>query len=142
MMGINVQTNTTGWGVLNPGNVCANVRPSDASPEQHGSVRERNLLWTEAGRAALGRWSHAAVTFDPSKWKARIYLNGRLEIEKDLQPDFQPLAKGRIYLGFRPADFQDNNTEQGYLGQMDEITIYDGPLGAGAIDALYRSESP
>jgi hypothetical protein len=142
MMGINVQTNTTGWGVLNPGNVCANVRPSDASPEQHGSVRERNLLWTEAGRAALGRWSHAAVTFDPSKWKARIYLNGRLEIEKDLQPDFQPLAKGRIYLGFRPADFQDNNTEQGYLGQMDEIAIYDGPLGAGAIDALYRSESP
>lgn len=142
LLGVHIQANTHGNAQVVPGALYCNIRPTDAHPSQHGSVRERNLLFTAGGVAPPGRWNHIAVTFDPKTWKARIYVNGREEASKDLQPDFVPLARGRIHLGYRPDDLIENDVGNGFSGSLDEVEIYDGPLDSAAIGEKYRELFP
>jgi hypothetical protein len=109
------------------------------------NVGQRFGLLVDAGRVKLvgefqdimttntfadGRWHHAAATFDGSY--AIVYLDGRPEVSGHLQLD----TRGdRFVVGNAPIA----HSPEYWIGEIDEVAVYDRVLEADAIAALARA---
>jgi hypothetical protein len=79
----------------------------------------------------VGRWVHVAATFDGQK--GRLYRNGLLIDSLDYARSL-PVSDKPIYIG---TNVNPGN-EQPFVGYIDDVLIYDGPLSGAAIDELAR----
>ena len=87
---------------------------------------------------AVGSFQHVALTYDRMSGNAVIYRNGVVVANTNLGTAFTPQTSFPLYLGWRAAGnfaSPDFNALQGYL---DEPTIYNRPLSASEIIAIYN----
>jgi len=89
----------------------------------------------DAGKLTAGQWQHVAATYGFGEM--RIYINGKLEGRKRVagrpRASDEPLLIGRYGAG-----------DDAYFvrGTMDEVRIYNVPMSADEITALYNSTKP
>lgn len=89
----------------------------------------------DAGKLDAGQWQHVAATYGFGEM--RLYINGKLEGRKRVagrpRASDEPLLIGRYGAG-----------DDAYFvrGTMDEVRIYNVPLSADEITALYNSTKP
>lgn len=77
-------------------------------------------------------FQHVALSYNKVLGIAQLYLDGEKVGEKELG-SFIPDTAGRVFFGFKPVT---NNVEEFFAGAIDEIDIYDRPLGASEIRSL------
>jgi hypothetical protein len=135
-VGVSLWANTSGWGTDLPGAFYANLRPHDASASQPGSVRERNLLNTEAGTAQGCRWNHVVLAFDQAASKVRIHVNGKLQAFRSVDP-FTPRTVGSIFMGIRSPSSVEWDAGMGLVGTLDQADLFGRALGESEVAALY-----
>lgn len=78
-----------------------------------------------------GKWTHIAITFskvNTTKSTFKLYLNGQFKgVIKDVNDPFTWEAeKGKIMLGL------------GYIGFMDELTVFDKPLDISEVKSVFE----
>jgi hypothetical protein len=82
---------------------------------------------------ALGVWHHVAYTFDDVAKQQALYVDGAQVaagfVNKSISYDTQPFLLGR--------DTENGNPNFFFPGRMDEAAIYNRPLSAAEIAALY-----
>ncbi len=81
----------------------------------------------------LNVWQHFAVTYDRASGVARIYRNGVLQVEKNVE-SFTPETGGDLYFGSRKG------TEAFFEGGLDEVSIYNRALDASEIWSIYSAD--
>ncbi len=97
--------------------------------------------WISSAAALIpvGRWSHAALTYDRSSSNAFIYLNG-LQVASNHVGSIQPQTGPGygLYFGARPS-----GSGQGWwwYGGIDEVSVYNQALTAGQIQAIFNAGS-
>ncbi|MCH9648303.1 MAG: hypothetical protein K0U98_08695 [Deltaproteobacteria bacterium] len=75
----------------------------------------------------VGAWHHAVVSFEPHR--TRLFVDGALRLDGPGGSANQPLA-GAIQLG------------SGFVGQMDEVRIYDRPLRLSKVEEIFSAGPP
>jgi hypothetical protein len=116
---------------------------------QKGNNRERQftlasgrgLCWYGAGNMresrawSLGEWQFIALTYEHGK-DARIYRNGELlsagKADREFQANSQPLL-----IGCNPWGEMEY-----FIGDMDDVRIYNRALSEREIQELYKGEAP
>ncbi len=80
-------------------------------------------------------WQHIAYTVDFSKMKCQFYINGQLHSEKNLvyKIDTSQMVDQAWIGAYDPNSYLWNN----FIGNIDEVKIYDRALSAGEIRTLY-----
>ncbi len=78
-----------------------------------------------------GKWTHIAITFskiNTTKSTFKLYLDGKFKgVVKDVNDPFTWEAeKGKIMLGL------------GYIGLMDELTVFDKPLNSKEVKSVFE----
>jgi hypothetical protein len=76
------------------------------------------------------RWTHMAITYDPSNHTCSIFLNGELKITRGVPPGL-PATGTDLIVGARPA-----MPGARFKGLMDDLRVYNRPLTADEIKAL------
>ncbi len=89
-----------------------------------------HILATGAGVLVPSTWNHVAVTYDPASGKARLYANGRLQVEHGVGT-FVPKTNLPFNIGHRPT------TSFRFAGGIDEATIVGRALTAAEIQEIY-----
>ena len=79
-------------------------------------------------------FQHVAVTFDKATGLAVLYKNGVVVQSLDLGTGFTPWTSVDFFLGVRPA----GNFANHFNGMMDEPGIYNRPLSASEIKAIFN----
>jgi hypothetical protein len=81
-----------------------------------------------------GQWRHYALTYDKPTGIAKIYVNGVLQIQRNLG-SFTPQTSYDLYLGY----------VQGFstplLGMLDEVSVYSRALDGQEIWDIYAADS-
>jgi len=86
------------------------------------------------GEIPIGQWTHLAGTWDGTQ--VRLYVNGVPAAQRTL--DFSGL--GDSTCGFSIGGINNScATEQYFTGVIDEVSLYDRPLLAGEINAIYAA---
>ena len=78
-------------------------------------------------------WIHAVWTYDGETDTGQIYLDGKLDWEGNKRA---PNGSGHLIIGGR------NGGENGYIGYVDEIAVWDTVLDEGTIISLAEGASP
>lgn len=81
----------------------------------------------------IGEWQHLAITYDDATETKRLYVNGELEVESNdsITPnDTTP---------FNIGSGQDFGTGFRFVGDIDDIGLWDGALDQAAIQAVMAS---
>lgn len=92
----------------------------------HGSMNRSNVL--SAPGQPEGKWTHAAVVYDPSERSMTLYLDGA-QVDRALGVA-PPAFKHR---NLRLGTWHKNN--QAFRGELDEVDVYDYPRAADEIAA-------
>gem|GEM_PF-6593048 len=137
MVGVHLWANTNGYTTNYPGSFYGNVRPLDASLQQPGSYRDRNLINTQAGMAPGARWNHVVFTFDQSTGISALYLNGKLRASNTFIKPLTPRTVGPLFLGIRSPSSLDWDSGIGLVGILDQADVFDFALSPKEIGALY-----
>ncbi len=74
-------------------------------------------------------WHHLAVTYDRTAGIAKVYVDGRLEGQKNFV--ITARTSYPLYIGKRPWDYQR------LQGLLDEVRVYNRALSAAEVSALY-----
>jgi RHS repeat-associated protein len=98
------------------------------------SSGNNHILATGAGVLVPSTWNHVALTYDPASGKARLYANGRLQVELGAGT-FVPRTNLPFNIGFRP------NGGNRFAGGIDEATIVSRALTAAEIQEIYFAGS-
>ncbi|PYI82112.1 MAG: hypothetical protein DME26_18655 [Verrucomicrobia bacterium] len=84
---------------------------------------------------ALGRWYHAAFTFDDASRQQALYLDGVQVTNgigtKSIGYDTHPVLLGR--------DIENGSPNYFFRGRLDEAAIYNRALGAWEISSIYNA---
>lgn len=80
------------------------------------------------------KWTHVAVTYDKTSGQANIYVNGSLQGSANVGTSPMTTADD-FYMGQVPG------SANSYSGQLDEISLWDRPLNAADISAIYNAGS-
>jgi hypothetical protein len=111
-----------------PGTLFANIR--DVNNGDH-------LICSAAGLVPSDQWSHVALTYDATTGGSQILLNGAAVVSADLGK-FTPKTAVPLHIGRRPADSPDGGSVVSpFLGQIDEVSLYERALSAAEIQAIY-----
>ena len=78
-------------------------------------------------------WIHATWTYDGETDTGQIYLDGELDWEGDKR---SPNGSGSLIIGGR------NGGENGYVGFVDEVAVWDSVIAEGTIISLAQGASP
>lgn len=92
----------------------------------HGAMGRSNVL-SAPGQPA-GKWTHAALAYDPAEKSMTLYLDGeQVDQAKGVAPP------GFKYRNLRLGTWHKNN--QAFRGEIDEVEVYDYPRAAEEIAA-------
>ena len=89
--------------------------------------------------SSLGRWAHLGVVYDANRQIARLYINGRCDLEEDLPESILALL-GPAQIGnwqslpkfpLRPLS-----------GRVDEFVALSRALSPDEIESYYRATTP
>jgi hypothetical protein len=81
-----------------------------------------------------GTFQHVAVTYDKASGVARLLRNGVIVAESNFGT-FTPRTGSDLYIGYRPAGSPAGPIP--FLGQIDEVSIYNRALSPGELQAIY-----
>ena len=81
---------------------------------------------------APGRWRHVAATADGDAMK--LYVDGRLRVQRPLPPEASVPAVGAFAVGANPA------AKWFFNGLIDDVRVYDRALSAAQIELLVRDD--
>jgi hypothetical protein len=82
-----------------------------------------------------GRWHHVVAQKDGDRME--LFLDGELERVMPLQPD-HPARSCRLVVGRRTPDPLDPRDARPFVGLIDELAIYDRPLGVEEVRRHHR----
>ena len=104
--------------------------PTPEGPDNENPIFNAQLTAVSNPPFAKGTWTHILINYtglNTDQGKAALYMNGELKgIRKDIKDPFTwELEKSNIYLGL------------GYIGLMDELSIYNKHLSQEEITTLY-----
>jgi hypothetical protein len=99
---------------------------------------EHHFLNSGGGVVQPSIYQHVAATYDRMTGKGVLYFNGAPLVTRDLGV-FIPMTKGSLYLGFRPAG---GGKGARFVGQLDEVRVYNRPLSPAEIRSSYDSGGP
>ncbi|WP_299681601.1 LamG-like jellyroll fold domain-containing protein [uncultured Dokdonia sp.] len=107
--------------------------PEPKGPDNENPIFIEQLKGVSNPPFAKGTWTHILINYtalNTDQGKAALYMNGELKgIRKDIKDPFTwELEKSNIYLGL------------GYIGLMDELSIYNKHLSQEEITTLYSLE--
>lgn len=107
--------------------------PKPEGPDNENPIFIEQLKGVSNPPFAKGMWTHILINYvdlNTDQGKAALYMNGELKgIRKDIKDPFTwELENSNIYLGL------------GYIGLMDELSIYNKHLSQEEITTLYSLE--
>jgi hypothetical protein len=82
-----------------------------------------------------GRWHHVVAQKDGDRLE--LFLDGELERVMPLKPD-HPTLSCRLVVGRRTPDALDPKDARPFVGRIDELAIYDRPLGIDEVREHHR----
>ena len=94
-------------------------------------------LYSPSGIMTGNTWQHVAATYDKQTGNAVIYHNGVVVAQANLGTGFTPWTDIDLWLGARPAGSFVNY----FNGMLDESSVYNRPLSASEIQAIYQKGS-
>lgn len=94
-----------------------------------------HVISSAVGMITTSTWQHVAVTYDKSSGVATLYLNGSVVGGPTTLGSFTPQTSYDLYLGSRPPG------SSRYVGQMDEVEIFNRALDITEIAAIYNAGS-
>lgn len=97
-----------------------------------------NFVSTPPGLITSNIWQHVAATYDKTSGIAALYINGSLITETNFGP-LEPWSTEYLLFGFDPVLPDIWGAQTRYVGQMDEIAIYNRALSTGEIQADYNA---
>ncbi|MDE0740510.1 MAG: LamG domain-containing protein, partial [Planctomycetota bacterium] len=102
-----------------------------------GAFSERQYLSSNQNSWAAGKWAHVTMTLslEGDDFVARLYINGALNDTNELRKDPQG-SLGSISVGA-----MDPSGRSSFKGVVDEVAIWDRPLAAAEVTALYQDSS-
>ena len=113
----------------------------DASRRVHGFVEgngaDTQYAITGTGSIAANAWTHIAITYDRDNNEAKTYINGVLDSTTDISgvgDGVLDWADAKLGGGFVTA--APGATTTTFMGQMDDVRIYDNVLSTSEIAAL------
>jgi subtilisin-like proprotein convertase family protein len=86
----------------------------------------------------VGSFQHVALTYDRISGNAVIYRNGVVEATANLGSSFTTQTTFPLYLGWRAAGSFASPAFNALQGALDEPTVYNRPLSASEIQAIYQ----
>ncbi|MEC7923098.1 MAG: LamG-like jellyroll fold domain-containing protein [Planctomycetota bacterium] len=106
----------------------------------HGDLPPGRLFFytgNEVGRVVPGRtvlefrdWHHVVLVRDPAALK--VYLDGKLEIEEELEWTIEEPGKLPVFIGGR------SDKLFGFEGKLDEVAVFDRALSAAEVAAQFK----
>lgn len=104
--------------------------PTPEGPDNENPIFNAQLIAVSKPPFARSSWTHILINYtdlNTDQGKAALYMNGQLKgIRKDIKDPFTwEIEKSNIYLGL------------GYIGRMDELSIYNKHLSQEEITTLY-----
>lgn len=94
--------------------------------------------WTRSGvTPERGKYYHLVGVWDKDAGKSRIYVNGEMKAEIDAAGDFNFPNNPNCYWFGIGCDAGDNKAEAGWKGDIVLARIYDDPLPAASVSALW-----
>lgn len=108
--------------------------PTPEGPDNENPIFIEQLTGVTKPPFAKGTWTHILINYtslNTDHGKAALYMNGELKgIRKEIKDPFTwDLEKSNIYLGL------------GYIGLMDELSIYNKHLSQEEITTLYTLQN-
>src|SRR5439155_25921 len=119
-------------GFVQPGTLYANIR--DIVPVDRNFNSLPNIVHSN-------EWQHVALTYDATSGDARLYWNGTVVAAVNFGTNFIPQTSYPLYLGYRPPTSRDAAVEYRFLGQMDEVEIFNRALPQSELRAIYLAGS-
>lgn len=111
------------------GAVLSHVRSGLGGTSLAWHLNGANVMETASVLQPL-QWNHVALVWNAAESRASIYLNGQLA-STALFSGTRPAVGGRFVVG--------NGNNFAFLGNLDELTLYQEPLGLEEIYAVYAS---
>src|SRR5207249_415259 len=93
------------------------------------------------GLLVSNQWSHVAVTYDFPRRIVTLYHNGVIVGVTTSSVPVRVQSFMNVNLGYRPVGSADLFGGRRHLGKLDEISIYNRPLTAAEIQAIYNAGS-
>ncbi|WP_435625683.1 LamG-like jellyroll fold domain-containing protein [Flagellimonas sp.] len=108
--------------------------PNPEGPDNENPIFNERLTGVQNPPFGSGKWTHILINFsnlNTTEGQASLYLNGQLKgTRENIDTPFSwDLAKSNIYLGL------------GYIGLMDDLSIYNRSLTDKEIATLYELEN-
>ena len=102
-----------------------------------GAFSERQYLSSNQNSWSAGKWAHVTMTLalEGDDFVARLYINGALNDTEDLRRE----PKGS--LSNISVGAMDSSGRRSFKGVVDEVAIWDRPLAAAEVMALYQDSS-
>ena len=97
-----------------------------------------NKIQTTTGVLSANTYQHVALTYDKVSGLARLFRNGVIVQESNLGT-FTPRTSSDLYIGYRPAGSPYGPLS--FLGQMDEVSLYNRAFSTNEIQAIYAAGS-
>lgn len=112
----------------------ASWNPNPVGPDNENPIFISQLGVVKDPPFKREAWTHIVINFtglNTAQGKAALYINGELKtLRKDIKDPFTwDLEKSNIYLGL------------GYIGLMDEVSIYNAHLSKEQVQTLYSLEN-
>jgi hypothetical protein len=100
-----------------------------------------HFLVSPPGVVVIGRFQHAAVTYDKASGIGVLYLNG-VVVAQSQWGSFVPLTRGDLWISRRPTDHPGDWTyNKFFAGLLDELAIYNRALPASEIQTICTEEN-
>jgi subtilisin-like proprotein convertase family protein len=125
--------NTTGLRTANPGALYAVIRIQNNA----GYIEIKN----PAPVVTVNKWNHLALTVNATTLTGILYCNGvqvNSAISMPVGSPVNPLSFAPVNIGYRDVNGLDIMAGQRFLGNLDEVSIYNRALSASEILAIYN----
>jgi hypothetical protein len=107
------------------------------SDKRQGKVKQtaQEYVYLLDHKVKFGEWYGVVIRFDWRKKRAAVLINGRRTQDIRLSDEWLRLLSSSVYTG---ANFYYGRSGVLLRGAVDNLAIYDRPLSAGEMSALYK----
>jgi parallel beta-helix repeat protein len=116
-------------GAQNQGNLFANI--VDTLGNSH-------VIFSAPGVLAADTYQHVALVYEKTFSVAILYVNGAMKAEEVFPTIFTPQTSYNLWFGYRPTG---GGAGTRYVGDMDEIELFNRVLSQSEIQAIYNAGS-